>query len=134
MSDLQKYSKQIDVSKYIFDLSRCLVSIGIRQSVSPLFAAKLEHALEPHLDKIDSQTAENILFFIDGTDQTKGSSFNASLVSLIQSKKWVEQESLNDHLLILRLLSKNTNMLKADDLLGQIEEVSCKRFFHTKKE
>jgi len=79
--------------------------------VSPLFAGKLEHALEPHLDKIDSKTAENILFYIDGTGQTRGSSFNASLVSTIQSKKWVEHRALKDHLLLLRLLSKNTNML-----------------------
>jgi hypothetical protein len=65
--NLNKYHGQIDVNKYISDLSKCLVSFGIRGVVSPLFAGKLEHALEPHLDKIDSKTAESILFFIDGT-------------------------------------------------------------------
>ncbi len=41
----------------------------------------------------------------------------------------MEQGALNDHLLLLRLLSKNTNMLKADDLLSQVESVVCKQFF-----
>ena len=109
--NLNEYHEQIDVQQYISDLSKCLVSFGIRGVVSPLFAGKLEHALEPHLDKIDGKTAENLLFYIDGTGQTRGSSFNASLVSTIQKKKWVEQGALNDHLLLLRLLSKNTNML-----------------------
>lgn len=65
--NLNKYHEQIDVTKYISDLSKCLVSFGIRGVVSPLFAGKLEHALEPHLDKIDSKTAESLLFYIDGT-------------------------------------------------------------------
>lgn len=110
-------------------MSKCLVSFGLRGVVGPLFAGKLEHAIEPHLDKIDSKTAENILFFIDGTGQTRGSSFNCSLVSLIQSKNWVEKGVLNDYLLIIRLLSQNTNMIKADNLLEQIEKVVCKQFF-----
>lgn len=81
--NLNKYHEQIDVPKYISDLSKCLVSFGIRGVASPLFAGKLEHALEPHLEKIESKTAENILFYIDGTGQTKGSSFNTSLISII---------------------------------------------------
>jgi hypothetical protein len=71
LQNLAQFKEQLDTRQYIADLSKCLVSFGLLQIVSPLFAGTVEHTLQDLISTADCKSTENILFYLHGTSQNK---------------------------------------------------------------
>ena len=69
-----KYSSsgQLDTPSYLADFIKCLVGYGVREISTPLFMAKVERVISPHVNELDCKSIENLLFYLmrAGTEMT----------------------------------------------------------------
>lgn len=64
LANFVKYSDQLDRATYLGDFIKCLVGFGVREISTPLFLAKVERVVLPHVSELDSRAIENLLFFL----------------------------------------------------------------------
>lgn len=58
--------------------------------MSPLFAGTVEHTLEDCISTVDCKSAENILFYLNGTSQNKQTVFVQKLLETVDQNRWVQ--------------------------------------------
>lgn len=64
LANFVKYQEQLDRPTYLADFIKCLFGLGFREISSPLFLAKVERVILPHVQELSSQALEGLLFFL----------------------------------------------------------------------
>ena len=62
-----RFKDKLDKKTYLADFSKILVSFGIRQIRSPLFAARIENMITREIESLDAKSTENLLYFFVNT-------------------------------------------------------------------
>ena len=81
---------KINKELYLLDLSKCLVTFGIRGVMPPLLAGTVEQAITPDVEALNFRACENLLFYLDNTNQKKNTKFVKALLAHIQNKELVD--------------------------------------------
>ena len=64
LGNFVKFKDQLDRKIYLSDFIKSLVGFGIREISTPLFLAKVERVIQPHVSELDHKALENLLFFV----------------------------------------------------------------------
>jgi len=64
LGNFVKFKDQLDRKIYLSDFIKSLVGFGIREISTPLFLAKVERVIQPHVSELDHKAIENLLFFV----------------------------------------------------------------------
>jgi len=113
LANFVKYSDQLDKATYLGDFIKCLVGFGVREISTPLFLAKVERVILPHVQELDSRALESLLFFLmrAGTGPTaSGASTRnieilAAVMQAISDKDLLLSNQLGDHFAIMQVLN-----------------------------
>jgi hypothetical protein len=64
LGNFVKFKDQLDRPSYLADFIKSLVGFGVRELSTPLFLAKVERVIQPHVNELDNKSVENLLFFV----------------------------------------------------------------------
>ena len=86
LKNLTEFRAQINTGEYGADLSKCLVSFGIKGIISPLFARQVEETLLPDVSTFNPKTVENLLYFLSKVSKRQQSPMINALLQQIQQE------------------------------------------------
>lgn len=122
LGNFVKFKDQLDRPSYLADFIKSLVGFGVRELSSPLFLAKVERVIQPHVNELDNKSIENLLFFVmrAGTSPTSGGAATknfeiiSAILKAIADKDLLVKGEMNDHFAVMQLLNQNEKVLNAD--------------------
>jgi hypothetical protein len=139
LANFVKYSDQLDRPTYLADFVKCLVGFGVREISTPLFLAKVERVIMPHISELDSKTLEGLLFFLmrAGTRPTPAGASTRNveileeIMRVIGDREMLLRGEVNDHFAIMQVLNQNAKNINSDlanklfDHLDQVVSAQC---------